>query len=275
MKNLIPLFILVLVAAACGSTDTDKKHKPEQLSKKQTSTKEKQVLAEKRFDNGIVIYWTKKGKGEPIASGDVVDIDYRVSLKNNQVVDGNHLLKKSSFPFLVGFNLQTPGWDIAIQELVVGDEARILIPSPLARGEKGIKGLVPPNADNWLDIRVIAKRKPSRTVDGVKVWLFEENKSNKEFFGEGKRVTFHAMASSPSHALYANTFRTNQPITYTLSDYGLVPGLRKALINVKKADRMFVVVPAEQAYKNSGYMEFVKPGEPIFYNILVLDVTKS
>lgn len=267
--------ITLLAAASCGSGNTDSKETSVTKSKTEKHQQNKQIVAQKRFDNGIVIYWSKKGKGEPITAGDVVDIDYRVSLKDNQVVDGNHLLKKSSFPFLVGFNLQTPGWDIAIQELVVGDEARILIPSPLARGEKGIKGLVPPNADNWLDIRVLAKRKPTRTMDGVKVWLFEENKSNKVVFGEGKRVTFHAMASSPSHALYANTFRTSQPITYTLSDYGLVPGLRKALINVKKADRMFIVVPAEQAYKNSGYLQFVKPGEPIFYNVLVLDVTNS
>jgi FKBP-type peptidyl-prolyl cis-trans isomerase len=74
--------------------------------------------------------------------------------------------------------------------------------------------------------------------------------------------------------MYVNTFRTNQPFTFKLSDHGLVPGLRKALINAKKSDRLYILVPPSEAYGAAGYLDFVKPDEPIFYNILVMDVTK-
>ena len=62
-------------------------------------------------------------------------------------------------PFMVGFNMQTKGWDIALRQLKVGDFAEIIIPSELARGSKGIEGLIPPNADNILKIR------PPLTID--------------------------------------------------------------------------------------------------------------
>ena len=55
-------------------------------------------------------------------------------------------------------------------------------------------------------------------------------------------------------------------------DKNIVPGLRKALINAKSGDRIFMVAPPSQAYGNKGYMDFVKPNESVFYNLFILDV---
>ena len=127
-----------------------------------------------------MIEWFERGDGESIKAGDLISIDYKVRLKDGSIVDGNHLLKMESLPFLVGYNMQTKGWDIALKEMNVGDFARIKIPSHLARGEKGVNGLIPPNADNFLTIRILSKIKPDRVADGTKVWILEENKNNKE-----------------------------------------------------------------------------------------------
>ena len=59
-----------------------------------------------------------------------------------------------------------------------------------------------------------------------------------------------------------------------LEDNGVVPGLKKALINAKKGDRMFVLIPSEQAYAAKGYLDIVKPNEDLFFNVLVMDVHK-
>jgi FKBP-type peptidyl-prolyl cis-trans isomerase len=178
----------------------------------------------------------------------------------------------TSLPFLIGFGMQTPGWDYALSQMHVGDFAKILIPSKLARGDVGIKGLIPPNADNYLIIRILKKVKPTRVVDGCKVWLLLENPSNKVLFDDKKSITIHAMVSSESNPFYINTYRENKPFTFKNSDYGIVPGLKKALLNAKKADRMFIVVPPEQAYGDQGYLDIVKPKESIFYSVFVVDV---
>ena len=57
-----------------------------------------------------------------------------------------------------------------------------------------------------------------------------------------------------------------------MTDNGIIPGLKKALINAKKGDRMLVVVPSSEAYGAKGSEGFVKPNEDLMYNILVMDV---
>ena len=155
----------------------------------------------------------------------------------------------------------------------VGDRAEIYLPAAFARGEQEVKGLFPPNSDNYITIRIVERAKPSRVIDGNKVWLFEENTKNKKLFDEGKEIEFHTMAFTPSSSLYLNTFRDNQPFNMKLEDYGLVPGLKKSLINAKKADRMWVYVPSSEAYGSKGYHDLVKPNEAILYNIYVMDVS--
>ncbi len=272
------LFVCVgLYLASCSTSGVEQDKKPVQSNVKTDRSLDKNhaVIETKPMDNGMVIEWFEKGTGESIKPGDMVMIDYKVRLKDGDVVDGNHLLKKDKLPFLVGFQMQTKGWDIAMNELKVGDFARVKIPSHLARGEKGVNGLIPPNADNFLTIRIIEKAAPTRTIEGTKVWVLEENTNNKLKFAEGMEISFHSMVSSPSNPLYANTFRTNQPFKFKLGDYGLVPGLKKALINAKTSDRLFIFVPASEAYGVKGYLDFVKPNEDLFYNVLVMDVVKK
>lgn len=243
----------------------------ENIPKRSILDEVSEVIDEVTLDNGIIIKWVEHGKGELLQRGDMVNIDYKVFLKDNKVVDGNHLLKKESMPFMIGFQMQTKGWDIALEHLKIGDYAEVFIPSELARGEKGIEGLIPPNADNVLKIRILSKQEPTREVEGNKVYLFEENDKSTSKFGEGKEIVFHCMVSSPSNPLYVNTYRSN-PFRMKLDDSGTVPGLRKALINAKKSDRMFVYIPSKEAYGKKGYLDVVEANEDLFYNILVMDV---
>ena len=272
MKGLIFSAVLFLMAS-CDVSGTSKKKvdTPELKEKGNSLNANKKVISKEKLPNGEQIQWFEKGNGPLLKSGDLVMIDYRVELPDGSVVDGNHLLKKPSFPYLLGFQMQ-PGWDPAIEKLRVGDFARISIPSQQARGNKGVDGLIPKNADNYLIVRVLSSEKPSATIGGVKVWLLEENKKNKMRFKEGKTMTIHSMVSSPSNPLYYNSYRDNKPFTFRFEDYGIVPGLKKALTNAKKSDRLYIYVPAEQAYGSKGYLDIVQPNEPLFYNVLVMDV---
>ena len=273
-SKILVLFVLLvsLVFSSCRNTEEKSKKALDKKSAKKDA--EPNVIAKKKFDNGIVIYWYKHGAGDLLQEGDMVNIEYEVKLKDGKIVDGNKLANKKMLPFLIGYNLQTPGWDSAFKELKVGDNVKVLIPSKLARGDKGIEGLIPPNSDNWLYIKILSKKIPTKQVDGTRVWLLEENKDNKLKFSDKNAVIFHTIASTPSVKEFVNTFRVDKPFIYRMEDHGLVPGLRKALINAKKFDRLFVVVPAAEAYGKQGYLDIVKPDESIFYNVLVMDVVK-
>lgn len=279
MRKLVIYSAVLLIASSCVSgIEKEAASLEENVDNKTTldSTSvidsEQDVTDEKKLSNGITIKWFEHGDGELLIDGSCVNIDYKVQLDDGNVVDGNHLINKPTIPFVVGFGMQTEGWDIALKELKVGDFAEILIPSELARGEKGIKDLIPPNADNIVRIRVLSERKPTRSIDGSKVWVFESNPNMSSEFGESNEIVFHCMASTPTKSFYINTFWDNKPFELRMKDAGLVPGLKKALVGAKRSDRMYVLVPSSEAYGNKGYQDMVKPGEDILYNILVMDV---
>lgn len=277
-QTTIILFINLIIFSSCK---TEGVKKGGEITQKTTETPQRLDSLEMNLPvqdhltlaNGLEIVWLEKSEGEAIKNGDVLMINYKVRLKDSTIIDGNHLVyNKSALPYIVGFGLQPKGWDIALSHLKIGDFARIKIPAELARGKKGIKNLIPENADNYLTIRVLSKRKPNREIDGTKVWILEENKNNKTLFGEDNTVVFHTTISSPSSPLYFNSYADSNPFELKLEDHGTVPGLKKALINAKKGDRMFVLVPSSEAYGTKGYLDIVKPNEDLFFNLLVMDV---
>lgn len=277
MKHILSLLsIAALLITACtteGVKKGDASNDPQKTVQRVDSLElDLPVQDHLTLKNGIEIVWLEKSSGESIKPGDVIMIDYKVRLQDSSIIDGNHLLNKSALPYIVGFGFQPKGWDLALEHLKIGDFVRIKLPSEFARGKKGVKNLIPENADNYLTIRIISKRKPNREIDGTKVWILEENTSNKEQFNENNTIVFHTTISSPSSPFYFNSYANQQPFELKLEDNGTVPGLKKALINAKKGDRMFILVPSEEAYGTKGYLNIVKPDEDLFYNVLVMDI---
>ena len=237
----------------------------------------KEVMIDKASDtlmlnNGITITYFKKGKGELLKKDDIVMIDYRAKLEDGTVYDGNHKVKKQSIPFLVGWNQQTSGWDIALQELRVGDDVDIFLPAKFARGKLGIKGIVPPNANNILSMRIVEKFEPTAEVDGIKVWKYDELKNPGDSILKEDEVYINYWVSSESKPRYDNSYQRGEPFKLVIGDGNTVSGLHKALLFARKGDRLMVKIPAEEAYGNQGLIEMVEPGEDIFYDIQVAKV---
>lgn len=262
-----------------NTTDSLKPIGENVLTKSESHKRSQEVIEEDTLDvltldNGLKITWYKKGEGELLKKNDVVNIDYRNKLEDGTVYDGNHLIRKKYIPFLVGWNQQTPGWDIALKKLRVGDDVDIFIPSQLARGEKGIEGLVPPNANNILSIRILAKPKPTKEVDGIKIWLVDELKNPGDSIDFKDNVLIDYWASSESTPRYDNSYKRREPFELTMGDGNIVPGLYKALHFAREGDKLMILIPSREAYGKKGLTDIIEPNEDIFYDIIVRDVNK-
>lgn len=227
------------------------------------------------YDNGVIITWKSKGKGESISKNDLVDIDYMVSLEDGGVYDGNHLIKKNAIPFMVGWNMQTEGWDFAFQKLTEGDDVEIFLPAKLARGEKGIPGLVPPNSNNIISARILGVKQPTIEVDGIRVWKVESGKNAKDTIGYGDIVRFHYMVSSESKPRYDNSYQRREEFEYVMGEDNVIPGLYKALHYGRKGDKLMIHIPASEAFGTKGLKGLVKPNEDIFYDVLITGLEKA
>lgn len=300
MKKIVYLLFVIAFLVSCEVQGVKKSEKEiaksnevkeiqdeEQTSKKEAKieasnpSKTKDIIENKieekpndtlELNNGIKIIYFKKGTGEKLSKGDVVNIDYRVKLEDGLVYDGNHKVKKPFIPFLVGWNQQTIGWDIAMQELRVGDDVDVFLPAKYARGEKGIKGLVPPHSNNILSLRILDKPEPTRVVEGIKVWKYDEYKVPGKSVTEGDEVLINYFVSSESNPRYDNSYQSGKPYKIVVGDKNVVPGLNKALIGAKEGDRLMILIPSEEAYGKGGLAEMVAANEALFYDIQIAKV---
>lgn len=283
---IVPMLAAAVLIASCDTTgvkkDKEKKSKDEQLmnahngAKAAPSAKESlkpgKVVTAEEDKTGIVIKWFEQGKGELLKNDEVVKINYDVRLEDGTLVDGNQLLNKDWLPFLIGYGIQTKGWDIAFKKLRVGDFVEIVLPGKMARGEKGVKGLIPPNAVNIIHLRVLDRLTPTKVVDGTKVWLLEQNESETLRANEESTIDFHYMVGTASNPKYDISYRREEPFTMKFSDFGIIRGLKKGLLNSKRSDKIWILVPASEAYGDKGLVDLVKPGESVFYDVFVMDV---
>lgn len=282
MKNVIYLSVCIAVLTACETNGVAVEPKPiasttkspNNLSEAEQLIEPKATVVEKKnFVNGIKIQWFEKGNGEALKKGEVYEINFKLKLVNGEVVDGNHLLQREMIPYLVGYNMQTVGWDLAMEELHVGDFVELFIPAKLARGEKGIPNVIPPNAPNIILLRVGKKISPTKIIEGVKVWKLEASPdANQPIIGDNSQVAIHYFVGTRSNPRYDNSYQRNAPFSFGMKDVSLIPGLRKAMLGAKLYDKLWIIVPAKHAYGAKGYVDLVKPNEDLFYDIIVMDV---
>lgn len=288
--NRILLCILLLSMASCHTTNAKKKDTTKKVIEKPLdktakiegefrTTKDNlksfekgKVSDVKSLPNGLVIKWILKGKGRKLKKGEMALIDYRLALPDGKIVDGNNRINMPFIPFVIGYNMQTPGWDIALQELTPGDFVKIEIPAELALGSKEIKGVIPANSPNWLYLKVVALVTPSIDSDGITSWKVKNGEGTTLTKNPGQEISFHAMVSTESKPSVMNTRLGNYPLKYAPGQKTIVPGLRKIMKNAKKGERYFIILDAPQAYGSRGYADLVKPNEQVFYNIEIMDI---
>jgi len=225
-----------------------------------------------KYDNGLIINWFNNGSGEKLKNGEVVAIEYRLALPDGKIIDGNNRAKLPFIPFIVGYNMQTIGWDLALNQLRVGDFVKVEIPSYLAMGKNGLPGIVPPNYPNWLYLKVIARISPEYDLDGIKTWTFNKGVETEKVPGRLNEIEYNAIVSTISTPNVINTFKSNIALKYVQGQKNIVPGLAKVFKNIKKGQKIYVLLDAKNAYGSKGFVNLVKPNEGVFYNISVRDI---
>jgi FKBP-type peptidyl-prolyl cis-trans isomerase len=266
MNKLIGLLILLPFVYACNLSGVENEDELELVA----DDKEQNIEIAKDsivFDNGIVIRYFEHGEGDSLRIGDVVKIDYSCRLKDGKVFDSNEKIG-TPIPFMVGWRMQTKGWDLAFEKLRVGADVEIFIPSALARGKAGIPGSVPPDADNWLRVKVVEKVKENFSNDGVKVYVFERNPGAQKL-KIGDEVEIEYIAYAESKPRYSSSFQNGAPFSFKLGSGSNLPGLNMGMEFAHYGDLLWIYIPSQHAFGKKGSVDNVKPNEAVLFDILV------
>ncbi|MBI6116858.1 peptidylprolyl isomerase [Salegentibacter maritimus] len=122
--------------------------------------REEELLGEisqgfKTTESGLRYKIEKKGEGAKPEKGQTVSVHYKGMLTDGSVFDSSYK-RNQPLEFPVGMGHVISGWDEGILLLNVGDQARFVIPSHLAYGERGAGGVIPPNAALVFDVELVA-----------------------------------------------------------------------------------------------------------------------
>lgn len=225
------------------------------------------------LENDIYIVYLAKGDGSKVKKNDVVMIDYKSKLTDGKIFDTNEKLGKP-IPFMVGWGLQTKGWDIVMPFLREGDELNVFLPAKYARGEKGIPNLVPPNSDNIVKLKIHSIRNPDYVDDGVEVWVINRGEGQPDL-KVGSEVLIDYFAYSESTPRYDNSFKSGEPYKLKVGGANNLPGLNIGLTNAKLSDKLWIRIPSKHAFGVKGNQDLVKPNETIFFDLRVLKVVND
>jgi hypothetical protein len=273
--HIILIFFSTILCISSCQDEPVKPIKPKEKAKPSkiitSSTKYIDSTAEK---SGLQIKWAKKGTGSELENGDVVLINYVVSLPNGKLVDGSSKITKSDLPFMVGYNIQNKGWDMAMRKMKVGDVATVIIPAELGWSDKSLGEVLPANSDLIVQLFIVKKINPATSLNGSKIWRWSLKKNEKKdlAFGPNKRIKFHLLVNSQEEVGLINTYAKNSIISNQFEDEIEPASLKKALTNAKKGQGIFILVSPQEVAKIKGIDKNKLSNNSLLYSVQVLDV---
>jgi FKBP-type peptidyl-prolyl cis-trans isomerase FkpA len=101
----------------------------------------KNNIKAQRTPQGVYLDFKKVNKqGINLIKGDSVQVNYVLKL-----LDGTEIENSKGHPFTLalGYGQVIPGWEDALLQMKKGEKAVVYIPSPLAYGERGNRGIAP------------------------------------------------------------------------------------------------------------------------------------
>jgi len=137
MKSLICLLIAVAALPAWAQTDAAAK-----------AAKEPGAAV---MPSGLVYKSIKEGSGASPKATDTVKVHYKGTFPDGKEFDSSKPGQPAEFPL----NGVIKCWTEGVQLMKPGGKAKLTCPAPIAYGERGAAGVIPPNATLVFEIELL------------------------------------------------------------------------------------------------------------------------
>ena len=106
--------------------------------------------------SGLVYLSLRDGTGASPAETDTVKVHYKGTLPDGKEFDSSY---KRGQPAEFPLNRVIKCWTEGVQHMKVGGKAKLVCPSAIAYGERGVSGLIPPNSTLLFEIELLGIRR--------------------------------------------------------------------------------------------------------------------
>ena len=107
-----------------------------------------------RTDSGLFYKITRKGFGNLPPKGCNVSVHYKGMMPDGTIFDSSYK-RNEPISFPLGKGRVIKGWDEGIALLKKGSVAKLVIPSELAYGSRGVDGVIPPDATLIFEVELV------------------------------------------------------------------------------------------------------------------------
>jgi len=132
--------------------------------------------------SGLQVEVTKEVKCKDThkaVNGDKVTVHYGGFLQDGKKFDSS-FDRQQPFTFTIGVGQVIPGWDQGLLGVCAGEERHLVVPSPLAYGDRGAGDVIPPGAILLFDVVVVDVIKEDQEEDKKKKLEAERRRKEEE-----------------------------------------------------------------------------------------------
>jgi FKBP-type peptidyl-prolyl cis-trans isomerase len=145
MRQFLPGLFIAVSFAVAGCTQT------------REYPGEKSLNSEEVQPDGLRFIELRPGEGTAATEGMVVSVHYTGYLMDGKKFDSSHD-RKEPITFVLGAGQVIKGWEEGLLAMKVGQKRKLIIPSHLAYGDRGIPGLIPPGSELVFDVELVGAR---------------------------------------------------------------------------------------------------------------------
>lgn len=276
-------FLVLFFVFSCSSEEKSKNGKVVQKTDEveepvanDTSDNSKEILNTDSKDilklkGGTIITYVKRGSGNTLQKGDMVEVKYKTFLSDGKLIDGSDLIGKP-LPYFIGINMSVKGWDEAFVNLKPGDKVKLHLPAEKAYGKKGYGTMVPPDSDLDFEIEVMEKVKPITTKSGLKYYYLVQNETGK-IATEGKTAEIHYYGWLFDNAkMFDSSHMSGKTYKFKVGGGEEILAWEEMSTILRKGEKVLVIVPSEMAYAEKGVPELVPPHSKLVYIIEMMNI---
>nr|NQU93421.1 FKBP-type peptidyl-prolyl cis-trans isomerase [Bacteroidota bacterium] len=252
----------------------------------------------KPTESGLIFDEIRKGYGKKPVKGDVLTVHFGI-----QLLDGTKIFstKDQDEPvqFEMGAPFDTKGMDEGVSMMTEGGEARLIMPSNLAFGERGRGNIIPPYTSLVCNVELLKienqgqflnaqKDKEQKLIDQyvsensitaqptqTGLYYIENEKGAGPKAEAGDKVKVWYTGKLLDGTVFDASSNRNQAFEFTLGQHQVINGWDEGIAMMNQGGKATLLIPSILGYGERGSGKIIPPFSPLIFEVELQEVIKQ